>query len=170
MVTATVQCKRHQRERSDRSGDVLQIRAHPTHPTAPLGGQGWSLGPGGTRSSRSSQRECHKVPVLVSTPGRGTALSPPLECPPSLSPPGPSPKDALAGHLWDEREGGNGVGNAAPGWVPPNPPSSHLGVAPPEWGHRSEFYSVLEHGRRRMPRPGWHQGPVQRWHWLAEGP
>lgn len=43
----------------------------------------------------------------------------------------------------------------------------------PRAGTRSGSWSCVpcwEHRRRRMPRPGWHQGPVQRWHWLAEGP
>lgn len=56
-------------------------------PHTPLGGQGWSLGPGGAPSARSTQRECHKVPVLVCAPGQQHSAVPT----PPFSP-GPSPK------------------------------------------------------------------------------
>lgn len=56
------------------------------HTPHPPGGEGWSLGPGGPRSTRSTQRECHKVPVLVCTPGQQhsavpTLPSPGMRCP-----------------------------------------------------------------------------------------
>lgn len=157
MVTATVQCERHQRERSDGNGAVLQKhtpetpgrgcapKTHPTNPgngavlqnkpQTPLGGQGWSLG-----DPQSARRECHKVPALVCTPGG------------SPYPPHPGvilPRDALAGHLWGE-------GSWEWGWEcctwldSPNPPCSHLGVAsaaPLEQGHEGGAGFLLHAGK-----------------------
>lgn len=56
------------------------------------------------------------------------------------------PRDALPGHLWDEGEGGNGVGNAAPAWLPQILPPA-TAVAPPEQGREGGAGVVFHAGK-----------------------
>lgn len=114
-------------------------------PTPPLGGEGWSLGPGAPRSTRSTQRECHKVPVLVCTPGSSTALSPP--CPPQ----GCAARTPLGSG--GRREWGWGCCTCLGS---PNPPSSQLSGTP-RAGTRGRSCSSVpcwEGSRRRRRRGG----------------
>lgn len=147
MVTATVQCKRHQRERSDRSGDVPQIEHTPPTPH-PAGRAGLEPRPRGHTELPELAAGMPQSASACLHPWEQHSAVPTPERPPHLSPQALLPRDALAGHLWDEREGGNGVGNAALGWVPPNPPFRHLGVAPPERGHSRELEFCSMRGTR----------------------
>lgn len=159
MVTATVQCKRHQREGSDGKGDVLNT----PHPPRRAG-----LEPRSPRSARSTQRECHKVPVLGCTPG----LSQCCPSPARASPPLPGafvPRDALGGHLRDNEGRWEWAGNAALAWIPQILPLATQSRDRGSWSS-APGWEGRRRRKRRVPRPGWHRGPVQSWHWLAEGP
>lgn len=145
MVTATVQCKRHQRERSNGNGAVLQT--HPTNPRNRAVLQTHPEPPSEGRAGASGARRAPGAPSGNAT--KCQCLSAPLGCP---HPPRPGvilPRDVLAGHLWGE-------GRWEWGWEcctwldSPNPPCSHLGVAsaaPPQQGHEGRAGFLLRAGK-----------------------
>lgn len=159
MVTATVQCKRHQREGSDGKGDVLNT----PHPP---GGQGWSLGAHGAPGAPSGNAT--KCQCLAAPLGCPSAVPAQPEHPP-LSPGLLSPGMRWAGTSGIMREGGNGVGMLHLAWIPQILPLATQSRDRGSWSS-APCWEGRRRRKRRMPRPGWHRGPVQSWHWLAEGP